>query len=149
MDFEQPFGDVNSIIGVNADQMGVEGRVMELRQRQTVRDDRLPQLLMRIHYDVRSIEQPGFRQVRNRTPSPISREHRIPEGCLMQPSFDFTKRIPALGRVRVVRLGLRPLRVVPACRFRFLWPQAVPVRLKYSPIHLAHLRAELIAQELQ
>jgi hypothetical protein len=26
--FEQPIGDVNAIIGVDADQMGVEGRVM-------------------------------------------------------------------------------------------------------------------------
>jgi hypothetical protein len=33
VDFEQPIGDVNSIIGVDPDQVSVEGRVMELRQR--------------------------------------------------------------------------------------------------------------------
>jgi hypothetical protein len=31
VDFEQPVGDVNLVIGIDADQMGVEGRVMELR----------------------------------------------------------------------------------------------------------------------
>jgi len=31
MDFEEPVRDVNSIIGVDADQVGVEGRMMELR----------------------------------------------------------------------------------------------------------------------
>jgi hypothetical protein len=32
MNFEQPIGDVNSVIRVDADQVGVEGRMMELRQ---------------------------------------------------------------------------------------------------------------------
>ena len=31
MDFQEPIRDVNSIIGVDADQVGVEGRMMELR----------------------------------------------------------------------------------------------------------------------
>ena len=42
VDFGQPIGDVNPIIGVDTDKLGVEGRVMQLRQRQAVRDDRLP-----------------------------------------------------------------------------------------------------------
>jgi hypothetical protein len=33
VDFEQPVGDLNSVIGVDTDLMGVEGRVMQLRQR--------------------------------------------------------------------------------------------------------------------
>jgi len=33
MNFEQPVRDVYSVIGVDADQMGVEGCVMQLRQR--------------------------------------------------------------------------------------------------------------------
>ena len=33
MDFQQPIRDVNSVIGIDTDQMGVEGGVMELRQR--------------------------------------------------------------------------------------------------------------------
>jgi hypothetical protein len=31
MDFKQPIRDVNSVIGVDADQVGIEGRMMELR----------------------------------------------------------------------------------------------------------------------
>jgi hypothetical protein len=41
VDFEQPIGDVGAEIGIDADQVGVERRVMDLRQRQPVRDDRL------------------------------------------------------------------------------------------------------------
>jgi hypothetical protein len=40
MDFEQPIGDVNTVIGADADQVN-EGRMMELRQRQAMRDHRL------------------------------------------------------------------------------------------------------------
>ena len=31
VDFEEPVGDANSVIGVDADQVSVEGRMMELR----------------------------------------------------------------------------------------------------------------------
>jgi hypothetical protein len=39
--------------------VGVEGRVVDLGQRQTLRDDRLPKLLVRIHSDVSGIKQRG------------------------------------------------------------------------------------------
>ena len=42
MDFEQPVRDVNSVIRVDADQMSIEGGVVDLRQRQAIRDHRLP-----------------------------------------------------------------------------------------------------------
>jgi hypothetical protein len=32
MDFEQPIGDVNSIVGVNADEVGIEGGMVDLRR---------------------------------------------------------------------------------------------------------------------
>jgi hypothetical protein len=31
MDFEEPVRDVNSVIGVDPDQLSIEGRMMELR----------------------------------------------------------------------------------------------------------------------
>ena len=58
MDFEQPIGDVNSVIGVDADQVGIEGSMVDFRQRQAIRDDRLPKLLVCIHEDMGGIEQP-------------------------------------------------------------------------------------------
>ncbi len=42
MDFEQPVGDVNSLIGVDPDQVSIEGGMVDLGQRQAIRDDRLP-----------------------------------------------------------------------------------------------------------
>jgi hypothetical protein len=36
MDFEQPVGDVDSEIRVDPDQVSIEGRMMELRQRQAI-----------------------------------------------------------------------------------------------------------------
>jgi hypothetical protein len=53
--------------------------MVDLRQRQPIRDDRLPKLLVRIHDDVSGIEQPGFGQMGDRTSAPVSREHRISE----------------------------------------------------------------------
>ena len=41
MDFEQPIGYVNSVIRVDADQVGVEGHVVDFGQRQAMRDHRL------------------------------------------------------------------------------------------------------------
>jgi hypothetical protein len=38
MDFEQPIGDANSVIRVDADQVGVEGHVVDFGQRQAMRD---------------------------------------------------------------------------------------------------------------
>lgn len=52
MDFEQPVGDMDSEVGVDPDQMGVEGCVVEFRQRQAVLDDRRSKLLIRIHHDM-------------------------------------------------------------------------------------------------
>jgi hypothetical protein len=41
MNFEQPIGDVNSVIRVDADQVGVEGHMVDFGQRQATRDHRL------------------------------------------------------------------------------------------------------------
>ena len=41
MDFEQPIGDVNSVIRVDADPVGFEGHVVDFGQRQAMRDHRL------------------------------------------------------------------------------------------------------------
>jgi hypothetical protein len=73
--------------------------MVDLRQRQPIRDDRLPKLLVRIHDDVSGIEQPGFGQMGDRTSAPVSREHRISEWYLMQPLLDLVKRISTLGCV--------------------------------------------------
>ena len=71
MDSEQPIRDMDSVIGVDPDQMNIEGRMVDLGQRQAVRDDRLPKLLVRIHDDVSGIEQPRLGQMGDRASSHI------------------------------------------------------------------------------
>jgi hypothetical protein len=40
--FEQPVRNMDAEIRVDSDQVGIEGGMMDLRQRQAIRDDRLP-----------------------------------------------------------------------------------------------------------
>jgi hypothetical protein len=42
MDFKQAVGDVDAEIRVDPDQLSVKGRMVELGQRQAIRDNRLP-----------------------------------------------------------------------------------------------------------
>jgi hypothetical protein len=60
---EQTVRDMDAEIRVDPDQMGIESPVVEPRQRQAVRDDRLPQLLVGVHDEVSGIEQLGFGDV--------------------------------------------------------------------------------------
>src|SRR4051794_21065602 len=64
MDFEQPLGYMDAVVGIDTDQVCIERCMMDFRQRQPVGDHRLPVLLVRIHYDMRGVEQSGFWQVR-------------------------------------------------------------------------------------
>ena len=49
--------DVDPKIGIDADQMSVERRMMNLRERNAVRNDRLAELLILVRDDVRGVEQ--------------------------------------------------------------------------------------------
>ena len=69
MDFEQPIGDVNSVIRVEADQVGVERRMMDLGQRQAMRDHRLSEVLVCVDDDVGGIDQSRFGQMEDPAPS--------------------------------------------------------------------------------
>jgi hypothetical protein len=56
VDFEQSLGDMNVEIGMDANQVGVEGGVVDLGQRSAIRDDWLTKLLIRIENDVGRVE---------------------------------------------------------------------------------------------
>ena len=45
-------GTLDAEIGIYPDEVGIEGGMMELRERQPIRDDRLPKLLVLVHQDV-------------------------------------------------------------------------------------------------
>jgi hypothetical protein len=61
--------------------------MVDLGQRQAIRDDRLPQLLVRIHDDVGGIEQPGLGQMGDRTATSVGAQDGIAKRCLVQTSL--------------------------------------------------------------
>jgi hypothetical protein len=61
MQVEEPLGKVDAIIRIDPDQVSVEGGVVDLRERQPVRDDRLTELLICIDDDMSGIEESGLR----------------------------------------------------------------------------------------
>jgi hypothetical protein len=86
--FEQLLGEVDLIVRVDPDQVGVERGVVDLGEKQSVRNDRLPQLLIGIHNDVDGIQQGSLGQPRNRASPVISLEHRISKRGLMKALLD-------------------------------------------------------------
>jgi len=79
MEFEQPVGKVDAEIGIDTAQMGIEGSMMDLGQRQTIRDDRLPKLLDSIRDDVSGIEQPRLGEMGDRTAASVGAQDGISE----------------------------------------------------------------------
>ena len=63
---EQPLGYMQPIVRVDADQMRIEGCVMDLRQRETVWHHRLAESLVRVRDDVGCVQKDRFRQSRQR-----------------------------------------------------------------------------------
>ena len=58
----QSVRDMQSIVGIDPDQMGIEGGMMDFGEWQAVRDDGLPQPFILVGNDVRGVEQPLFGQ---------------------------------------------------------------------------------------
>jgi hypothetical protein len=83
MNFEQAVGDMDSEIRVDPDQVGVEGGMVDLRQRQAIRDDRLAQFLVGIHDDMNGIEQSRLGQMGDRIAPTVGAQDGISKGCLV------------------------------------------------------------------
>jgi hypothetical protein len=79
MDVEQPISDMDAEISIDADQVGVERRVMDFGQRQPIRDDGLTKLLVGIDNDVSGIKQARLGQFGNHAPSVVGSEDGIPK----------------------------------------------------------------------
>ena len=79
MNFQQPLGDVNAEISIDADQVGVESGVVELRERQAIRDDWLPKLLMLIDDNVGRVEKSWLWQLRDGTATIVGGENGVSE----------------------------------------------------------------------
>ena len=59
---EQSVRDMQSIVGIDPDQIGIEGGMMDFGEWQAVRDDGLPQPFILVGNGVRGVEQPLFGQ---------------------------------------------------------------------------------------
>ena len=68
---------MHAIVGNDADQVGVEGCVMDLRQRQSIGHNGLSQLLVGVRNDVCGVEQPFLRQSGKQTAAPMGTDHRL------------------------------------------------------------------------
>ena len=82
VDRHQCVGDVDPEVGIDTDQIGVECRMVQLRQRKAVWNDRMS-LFFEVADDVRGIEETWLRQPRNGTSISISLKDRFPESSLV------------------------------------------------------------------
>ena len=71
-------------VWIDPDQVGVKRGVVDLRQRQTVWDDRLAEVLVGVRDDVCCVEQARLRQTGDGAAAIVGGEHRLPKGGLMQ-----------------------------------------------------------------
>jgi hypothetical protein len=92
-------------VGVDANQVVVERRVVDLREGNTVSDDRLAKQLIGIGYNVGGIQQMIIRQVADRTSVIVGGKHAVPERCLVQPMLDQAQSVASLDRARCRRRG--------------------------------------------
>jgi hypothetical protein len=58
---EQTLGYMKAVVGIDADQMGVKGSVMNFGQRNAVRHHWLPKVLILVGDDVRGVKEQGLR----------------------------------------------------------------------------------------
>jgi hypothetical protein len=79
MQHQQPLGNVDTTIGVDPDQVVVEGDVVDLRQDDAVGDDRLAEQLVGVRHDVGRVQQMIVRQVADRAPVIMDGEHAVPD----------------------------------------------------------------------
>src|SRR6516165_8080012 len=86
------------VVGIDADQMGVERGVMDFRERKTVWNYRLAEFLFLVRDDVGGIKQQRFTQSRQRTAAVVSSDDGFAERRLMQSVFDCAQGITPLER---------------------------------------------------
>ena len=70
---------MQQVVGVAANKMGVERGVMNLRERDAVRDYRLAELLVLVRDDMSRVEQQRFRQARQRAAAIIGGDDGLAE----------------------------------------------------------------------
>ena len=88
---------VQPVIGIDADQVPVEGRVMNLGEKQAVLDDGLSQRLVLVGDDVGGVEQLVLGQPGDRATPVVGRQYGLSKRGLVEPLLDQLKAVTALG----------------------------------------------------
>ena len=89
--------DVEPIVRVDADQVCIEGCMVNLREWNAVWNHGLPQFLVAIGDYMRRIQQHRLRQTLQGAPSGIGTDYGLAERGLVQALFDGTHGIAPLG----------------------------------------------------
>ena len=66
MQFQQPFRHMHTVVRVDANQVAVVGRVVDFRQRQSILNRWLSQLLVAVFDDVSCVKETPLGESRNR-----------------------------------------------------------------------------------
>ena len=102
---------MNSVVGIDADEMSVERRMVDFRQWQSICHNRLTPLLVAIFDDVSGIEQQRFRQAGERAAPAICGEYCLAKADLMQALLHSSQRVSSFfGRRRAGVVGGSKLR---------------------------------------
>jgi len=86
------------VIRIDADEMGVEGRVIDFRERNTIRNDWLPEPLIFVSNDMGGIEQQRFRQPGQSAATIVSSDYGLAERRLVQPLLDGAQGVTPFER---------------------------------------------------
>ncbi len=105
MHLKQTFREVDNAISINADEVGIEGRVVDFGEREAVGHDGLAQFLVWIGYDMRRVEQARLWQAGDCASALVGVDDGFAKLRLMKTLFDQPHGIaPVLAVCRESRL---------------------------------------------
>jgi hypothetical protein len=85
---EEPVRNVQPVVGVDSDQVRIESRVVNFRERDPIGNHWLAELLITVRDDMGGIEQERLRQARDRATAFVRSDDGLAERSLVQPLFD-------------------------------------------------------------
>jgi len=89
---------MDAVVGIDTDQIGIEGSMMDLGQREPVGDHRLSKFFVTVGDDVCGIQQPALGPSRNGAATIISGEYSFAERRLVKALADQAERVAPFGR---------------------------------------------------
>lgn len=88
---------MQSEIRVDSDEMSVEGRVVDFRERDAVADHRLTKHLVLIFDDMSGVEKHGLGETGHSTPASVGANNSFSKGRLMKTLLDDLQSVSAVN----------------------------------------------------